>query len=59
MIDKPTEEPLRRSQHVRRFAISSDYVTYMSKDLNEISEMILDVDPLSYKEAIKSDHSSE
>ena len=36
VISEPNEEQLRRSQRVRRSAIPSDYVTYMSEDLNEL-----------------------
>lgn len=56
VISEPNEEQLRRSQRVRRSAIPSDYVTYMSEDLNEL---ILDNDPVSYKEAMRSEYSSE
>ena len=49
-------EPLRRSHRVRKSAISSDYVTYMSEDMDKL---VLDDDPTSFKEAMKSNHSSE
>jgi len=49
-------EPLRRSQRARRSTTPNDYVTYMNEDMNEV---VLDDDPTSFKEAMKSKHSSE
>ena len=54
--NKHDGEPLRRSHRVRMSAISSNYVTYMSEDMDEL---VLDDDPTSFKEAMKSEHSSE
>nr|AAV24758.1 putative polyprotein [Oryza sativa Japonica Group] len=64
VIDEQNNEPVRRSQRVRKSAIPSDYVTYMNKEVNEpmseeVNEPILDIDPISFKEAMKSEHSSE
>ena len=47
---------MRRTQRVRKKAISDDYVTYMSEDVCDIGKM---EDPTSYKEAIKSMNSSK
>ena len=52
-INIPINEPLRRSQRNRRSAISDDYVTYMSEDIDGID------DPTSFNEAMKSEHSSK
>ena len=54
--EQNNEQPLRRSQRERRSAIPSDYVTYMSEDMNEL---ILDDDPTSFKEAMNNEHLSE
>ena len=64
VIDEQNNEPVRRSQRVRKSAIPSDYVTYMNEEVNEpmsekVNEPILDNDPISFKEAMKSEHSSE
>ena len=48
--NKHDGEPLRRSHRVRKSAISSNYVTYMSEDMDEL---VLDDDPTSFKEAMK------
>ncbi|KAK1617656.1 hypothetical protein QYE76_023173 [Lolium multiflorum] len=50
------EERMIRSHRERRKAISNDYITYMSEDVNVIGKM---EDPTSYKEAIKSLNSSK
>ena len=52
-INIPINEPLRRSQRNRRSAISDDYVTYMSEDIDGID------DPTTFKEAMKSEYSSK
>jgi hypothetical protein len=52
----PVNEPLRRSQRIRKPAIPDDYLTYMSEDMNE---SVLDNDPTSFKEAMQSEFSSE
>ena len=52
----PPLPPVRRSQRDRKKAISEDYVTYMSEDVNDIGKV---EDPTSYKEAIKSMNSSK
>ena len=54
--DVPINEPLRRSQRTRKPAIPNDYLTYLSKDMNE---SMLDNDPTSFKEAMQSEFSSE
>ena len=46
-----TEEPVRRSQRQRKFAISKDYVVYMYEDVNNIR---LAGDPKTYKETMMS-----
>ena len=56
MNEQNNEQPLRRSQRERRSAIPSDYVTYMSEDMNEL---MLDDDPTSFKEAMNNEHSSK
>ena len=53
--NEQNNEPLRRSQRNRRPAISDDYMVYMYEDTNDIGK---ENDPTSYKEAIKSKHSS-
>ena len=50
---EPIIQPIRRSQRDRRSAIPSDYVVYMSEDVN-IGKVD---DPTSYKEAMNSEHS--
>ncbi|KAK1613668.1 hypothetical protein QYE76_019185 [Lolium multiflorum] len=52
----PPPSPVRRSHRERRKAISDDYITYMSEDVNDIGKV---EDPTSYKEAIKSLNSSK
>jgi hypothetical protein len=47
---------VRRSHRERRKAISDDYITYMSEDVDDIGKV---EDPTSYKEAIKSLNSSK
>jgi hypothetical protein len=49
-------EPPRRSQHEWRLAISDDYMVYMYEDTNDIG---IETYPSSFKEAMKSRHSSE
>ena len=51
-----TNEPTRRSQREKKKAISSDYVTFMCEDENDIGKA---QDPTSYKEATKSEDSSK
>ena len=60
--EQNNEQQLRRSQRERRSAIPSDYVTYLSEAVNYTSEdmsEILEDDPTSFKEAMKSEHSHE
>ena len=62
MIDEQNNEPVRRSPRVRKSTIPRDYVTYMNEEVNEpmieeVNEPILDNDPISFKEAMKSEHS--
>jgi hypothetical protein len=45
---------MRRSHCERRSAISNDYVVYTSEDVNDMEKMD---DPVSYKEAMKSENS--
>ncbi|KAK1662420.1 hypothetical protein QYE76_050579 [Lolium multiflorum] len=52
----PPPSPVRRSHRERRKAISDDYITYMSEDVDDIGKV---EDPTSYKEAIKSLNSSK
>ena len=57
-----SEEPLRRSQRVRKSAISGDYVTYNTEFLYNVEgldDIMWESDPTSFKEAIKSKYSSE
>jgi len=56
IVNEPINEPIRRSQRERRSAISSDYVIFMGE---EITDQGLDNDPVSYKEAMEDEHSSE
>jgi hypothetical protein len=49
-------EPPRRSQHEWRLAISDDYMVYMYEETNDIG---IETDPTSFKEAMKSRHTSE
>src|SRR5207237_779578 len=56
IVNEPVNEPIRRSQRERRLAISSDYVIFMGE---EITDQGLDNDPVSYKEAMEDEHSSE
>jgi hypothetical protein len=50
--DEP--QPMRRSQRERRSVIPNNYVVYMNEDVNNIGKMH---DPVSYKEAMKSENS--
>ena len=45
--------PIRRSQRVRKPAISSDYEVYIVQDMNS------EEDPVTFEEAMKSPHSSK
>jgi hypothetical protein len=54
--NEQNNEPPRRSQCERRPAISNDYMVYMYEDTNDIG---IQTDPSSFKEAMKSRHSSE
>jgi hypothetical protein len=49
----PCNEPPKRSQRARRSAISEDYEVYV------IEEIQMEGDPTSFKEAIRSAHSSK
>jgi hypothetical protein len=49
----PHNEPPRRSQRNRRSAISNDYEVYVSEEIQ------MDGDPASFKEAMRSAHSSK
>jgi hypothetical protein len=48
--------PTRRSQRERRCAIPNDYIVYMSEDVNNMGKMD---DPVSFKEALKSENSQK
>ena len=50
------EAPLRKSQRERKTVILDEFVTYMSKDVNDMGKV---EDPTSYKEAIKGKNSSK
>jgi hypothetical protein len=54
--NEQNNEPPRRSQRERRLAISDNYIVYMYEDTNDIR---IDTDPSTFKEAMKSRHSSE
>jgi hypothetical protein len=54
--NEQNNEPPRRSQHEWRPAIFDDYMVYMYEDTNDIG---IESDPSSFKEAMKSRHSSE
>jgi hypothetical protein len=45
--------PIRRSQRVRKPAISSDYEVYIVQDMNS------EEDPITFEEAMKGPHSSK
>ena len=49
----PNVEALRRSQRVRRSAISDDYEIYNTEEFH------MEGDPTSYEEAMRSEHSSK
>jgi hypothetical protein len=49
----PHNEPPRRSQRVRRSAISEDYEVYVSEEIQ------MEGDPTSFEEAMRSVHSSK
>jgi hypothetical protein len=49
----PNQENIRRSQRVRKSAIPDDYEIYMSEEIH------IEGDPTSYKEAMRSPHSSK
>jgi hypothetical protein len=49
----PNVEASRRSQRVRKSAISADYEVYNTKEFQ------MEDDPTSFKEAMRSDHSSK
>jgi hypothetical protein len=51
--DVPHVEPTRRSQQTRRPAISNDYEVYSSEEIQ------MEGDPTSFKEAMRSAHSSK
>ena len=52
-VNVPNVEALRRSQRVRRSAISDDYEIYNTKEFH------MEGDPTSYEEAMRSEHSSK
>jgi hypothetical protein len=54
--NEQNNEPPRRSQCKWRPAISDDYMVYIYEDTNDIGT---ETDPTSFKEAMKSRHSSE
>jgi hypothetical protein len=54
--NEQNNEPPRRSQHEQRPAISDDYMMYIYQYTNGIR---IETDPSSFKEDIKSQHSSE
>jgi hypothetical protein len=49
----PHNEPPRRSQRVRRSAISDDYEVYLSKEIQ------MEGDPTSFEEAMRCAHPSK
>jgi hypothetical protein len=49
----PNQENIRRSQRVRKSAIPDDYEIYTSEEIH------MEGDPTSYKEAMRSPHSSK
>jgi hypothetical protein len=53
MQDVPHDEPPRRSQRVRRSAISDDYEVYVSEEIQ------MKGDPTSFEEVVRSAHSSK
>jgi hypothetical protein len=54
--NEQNNEPPRRSQREQRPAIFNDYMVYMYEDTNGIG---IETGPTSFKEAMKSRHSSE
>jgi hypothetical protein len=54
--NEQNNEPPRRSQREWRSAISYDYMVYMYEDTNDVG---IETNPSSFKEAMKSRHSSE
>jgi hypothetical protein len=54
--NEQNKEPPRRSQCEQRPAISDDYMVYMYEDTNDVG---IETDPSSFKEVMKSRHSSE
>jgi hypothetical protein len=54
--NEQNNEPLRTSQCEWRLAISNGYMVYMYEDTNDIG---IETHPTSFKEAVKSRHSSE
>ncbi|XP_066358011.1 uncharacterized protein [Miscanthus floridulus] len=52
-VNVPNVEALRRSQRVRRSAISNDYEIYNTEEFQ------MEDDPTSFEEAMRSDHSSK
>ena len=52
-VEVPTVEASRRSQRVRKPAISDDYQVYNSEEVQ------MEGDPTSFEEAMRSSHSSE
>ena len=52
-VDMPNMEAPRRSQRVRKSAISADYEVYNTKEFQ------MEDDPTSFEEAMRSDHSSK
>jgi hypothetical protein len=54
--NEQNNEPPRRSQREQRPAIFNDYMVYMYEDTNVIG---IETGPTSFKEAMKSRHSSE
>jgi hypothetical protein len=53
--NEQNNEPPRRSQREWKPTISNDYMVYMYEDTN----IGIEIDPSSFKEAMKSRHSSE
>jgi hypothetical protein len=54
--NEQNDEPPRRSQREWRPAISNDYMVYMYEDTKDVG---IETDPSSFKEVMKSRHSSE
>jgi hypothetical protein len=56
ILEPVVNEPIRRSQRPRRSAIPDCYETYLSEDMYDVRKVD---DPILFKEAISSEHSSK